>query len=147
MSGKTLVVLGYGDIGRAVAQRAVAFDMHIIGIKRRVEASSDEYASEIYPISELHSVLPRADYLAMALPLVADTINLIGAAELAMMPKTSFLINLGRGDSLDEDALNEALRADTIAGAALDVFKKEPLPDTSPLWTAPNCLISPHNAD
>jgi phosphoglycerate dehydrogenase-like enzyme len=147
MSGKTLLIIGYGSIGQAVAKRASAFEMNIIGIKRRVTQTSDEYANEIHPMSELHSLLPRSDYVVMALPLVQDTMNVISATELQLMKPSSILINLGRGDSLNEDDVATALSNGQIAGAALDVFKTEPLPEESKLWTCPNLLLSPHNAD
>jgi len=140
----TLVILGYGSIGRYVAKLAKAFEMRIIGIKQTA-SEPDEYAEEIVEISKLCEFLPQADYLVMALPQHSLTENIIGAKELSLMKNNAVLINVGRGNNLDEDALIHALNARTIRGAALDVFKNEPLSADSRLWEAPNLLLSPHN--
>ena len=142
-----LLIVGYGDIGMSIAKQAKAFDMKIIGIKRRVDNPSDEYASEIHPVTQLDSLLPSADFVAMVLPGVQDTTNIFRHDQLSLMKPTAHIINIGRGNCIDEESLVTALNAGTIGGAALDVFATEPLPEDSGLWMAPNLLISPHNAD
>lgn len=128
----TLLILGYGSIGRDVARIAKTFGMHVIGVKRNQE-SSDEFTDTIIGICELNEFLPQADFLIMALPNHPSVLNIVSTPELNLLKPSSILINVGRGNSLDEDALLEALNTKKIAGAALDVFKIEPILKTSPL--------------
>ena len=144
---KTLCVLGYGSIGRSVAKACkAAFGMKVIGI-RRSGVLTDEYADEMYRPHDLMSVLPSADFLVMALPAHPETNNLIGEEQISHMKSSAVIINVGRGSTLDEDALADALKEHRLLGAALDVFKTEPIPSDSKLWECPRLLISPHNAD
>ncbi|MCB0322789.1 MAG: D-2-hydroxyacid dehydrogenase [Bdellovibrionales bacterium] len=147
LKGKTLVIYGYGSIGRAIAKRAHAFDMHIVACRRSVPQSADEYASSFVAPAEICSALAQADYLAVATPLTQETRGAIGAEELAALPQHAVVINVGRGDVIDETALVDALRDKRLLGAALDVFSCEPLPSTSPFFTLGNVLLSPHSAD
>ncbi|CAG9330584.1 unnamed protein product [Blepharisma stoltei] len=140
----TLVILGYGSIGRYVAKLAKVFGMRIIGIKQTA-SEPDEYAEEIVEISRLHEFLPQADFFVMALPKHSLTVDIIGAKELSLLKNSAVLINVGRGINLDEGALIQALYTRTIRGAALDVFKNEPLSADSRLWDTPNILLTPHN--
>jgi phosphoglycerate dehydrogenase-like enzyme len=144
--GRTLGILGYGDIGRAIAERAKALGMRILAMRRR-SASPDSLVDEAFAPEQRLALIAGSDYVALALPLTADTRGLFGAPELAAMKPSAVLINVGRGPTLDEPALVSALQAGRIRGAALDVFVDEPLPAASPLWGFDNVLLSPHTAD
>lgn len=146
IAGATLGLIGLGSIGRRVAQMASSLGMRVIGVREHVEKGSPEGVETVFPPSKLDEVLKQSDYVVVAAPLVEATRGLINAARLAVMKPEAFLINVGRGPQVDEVALVEALRARQIAGAALDVFEKEPLPADSPLWGEENLLITPHTA-
>src|SRR6266404_4532012 len=133
---KVLLIAGYGSIGREVAKRARAFDMRVWGVTRSGEGDRT-HAEKIFPAAKLHEALPEADYVLIAAPETAETRHLIGAAEIGKMK---------RGALLDEAALVRALESGALGGAALDVAKLEPLPAESPLWKAPNLLITPHTS-
>ncbi len=148
LAGRTLAVLGVGRVGAAVARLGKALGMTVLGVKRTV-AGSDPGAvgcDELYGPDQLGEVLPRAEFLVIITPHTPATDRLIGAAELAQLPQGAVLINIGRGQVIDEAALIDALRAGRLGGAALDVFENEPLPADSPLWDMPNVLVSPHSA-
>jgi phosphoglycerate dehydrogenase-like enzyme len=121
--------------------------MIVIGIKRSVAGAdlAALHVDELYAPEELRKVLPRAEYLALVAPHTDETDKLLGAAELALLPRGAFFINIGRGATVDEPALIEALRSGHLGGAALDVFAEEPLAPDSPLWSMPNVLVSPHS--
>jgi phosphoglycerate dehydrogenase-like enzyme len=148
LAGKTLGVLGYGRIGQAVAVRARAFEMRVLAV-RRDAARGDRHAVVRGP-EALDDVLARADYLALTLPLTPATRGLLGARELGLMQSTAVLVNISRGDIVDEDALYAALAARRIAGAALDVWYRYPtgagatLPARRPFHELPNVLMTPH---
>jgi phosphoglycerate dehydrogenase-like enzyme len=146
ISGATLGLIGLGSIGRRVARMASALGMRVIGVREHVEKGRPEGVEAVFPPSALDKVLKQSDYVVMAAPLLAETRGLINAARLAVMKPEAYLINVGRGPQVDAAALVEALRSRRIAGAALDVFEKEPLPPDSPLWDAENLLITPHAA-
>jgi phosphoglycerate dehydrogenase-like enzyme len=147
ISGKRLGVLGYGSIGKDVAKAAkLGLGMQIVAIKR-TDTGPQEYADECHLYSSLNEVLPTLDFLVMVLPSTAETADLIGEPQIRLMKPTAVLVNIGRGDSLDEVALSTALHEGRLLGAALDVFKTEPLPEDHFLWRTPRLLISPHNAD
>jgi phosphoglycerate dehydrogenase-like enzyme len=143
LGGKTLLIVGYGSIGRELAARAKAFGMHIIGVTRSGKGDLT-HVDKIVPISALDEHLPGADYVVIAAPETLETRRLIGSRQIALMKKASCLINVARGSLLDEDALLRALESGSLGGAALDVTGIEPLPSESPLWKAPNLLITPH---
>jgi phosphoglycerate dehydrogenase-like enzyme len=147
VKGRTLGIVGYGDIGHAAARRARAFDMKVIGLRRRPQPERDELADEVWSLERRLELMQRADYVLVATPLTPETKALVGAAEIAAMKPTGVLINVGRGPCLDEAALVGALEAGRIRGAALDVFEKEPLPEGHPLYRLDNVLLSPHCAD
>lgn len=148
ITGKTLGVVGYGEIGRAAAVRAHALGMKVHTIRRRPElSSSDPIVSKSYSIADRAALLAESDYVLLAAPLTAETKGLIAAPELAAMKPSAVLINLGRGPVVDEAALIHALSTHQIRGAALDVFDVEPLPPAHPFWTMENVLVSPHCAD
>lgn len=148
LAGRTLGIVGYGDIGRAVAEKARAFDMRVVALRRRPEASAgDPLAAEVLPLDRRLDLMRRADDVVIATPLTPETRGLIGRAEIAAMKPTATLVNLGRGPVIDEDALVEALEGGRIKGAALDVFATEPLPAGHPFYRLENVLLSPHCAD
>jgi phosphoglycerate dehydrogenase-like enzyme len=146
ITGATLGLIGVGSIGRRVAQMASAFGMRVIAVREHVEKGKPEGVETVFPPSALDELLNQSDYVVLAAPLIAATQGLINADRLAIMKTDACLINVGRGAQVDEAALAEALRSRRIAGAALDVFDREPLPADSPLWELDNLLITPHTA-
>ena len=139
---KTVGILGIGVIAEALAPKCKAMGMTVVGITSspRKIAGFDR----VHPIGELLAVLPGLDYLVLLTPYSPATHHMIDAKVFAAMKPTAYLVNLARGGVVDEDALIEALRSKTIAGAALDVFNQEPLPPDNPLWTFPNVIITTH---
>jgi phosphoglycerate dehydrogenase-like enzyme len=146
IAGATLGLVGVGSIGRRVAQMASALGMRVIVLREHVEKGSPEGVEAVFPPPAINEVLKQSDYIVLAAPLIAATQGLINADRLAVMKPEACLINVGRGAQVDEAALVEALRTGRIAGAALDVFEREPLPSDSPLWSVENLLITPHTA-
>jgi phosphoglycerate dehydrogenase-like enzyme len=145
LNGKVLLIVGFGSIGRELAKRAKAFDMRVWGITRSGEGDRT-HAEKIVAAAKLDEVLPEADYVVIAAPETSETKHLIGAAQIARMKRGARLINVGRGWLLDETALIQALESGALGGAAIDVAENEPLPAESPLWKAPNLLITPHTS-
>jgi len=146
IAGATVGLIGVGSIGRRVAQMASALGMRVIAVREHVEKENPEGVQEVFAPSAIDQMLKQSDYVVLAAPLVAATTGLINADRLAAMKPDAYLINVGRGAQVDEAALVEALRTRRIAGAALDVFEREPLPPESPLWGLDNLLITPHTA-
>jgi phosphoglycerate dehydrogenase-like enzyme len=144
LGGKTLVVVGLGQIGGRVAELARAFEMRVVGLRRDPAAGGP--ADEVRPMRDLQSVLPEADYVVLSCPLTPETENLIDGAALALMKPSSHLVNVARGRVVDETALIAALEERRIAGAGLDVTVEEPLPAKSPLWAMEQVLVTPHTA-
>lgn len=145
MHGATALIAGVGTIGAAAARILHdGFGMHVIGLNSdgRPVDGCDETAS----LAALRDHLPLADYVALCLPLTEATKGCIGKAELALMKPTAYLVNIARGGLIDQSALVDALYAGRLAGAGLDVFEKEPLPEDDPLWDAPNVILTPHVA-
>ncbi len=146
--GQTLGLVGYGDIGRAVATRAHAFGMKVVALRRRPElAGDDPHVSEVFAPGRKHEMLSQSDYLVIVTPLTPETRGMIAAPEFTAMKPSAVLINIARGPVVDEMALVSALREQRIRGAALDVFDIEPLPAGHPFYTLDNVLLSPHSAD
>jgi D-3-phosphoglycerate dehydrogenase len=138
-----MVIVGVGRIGSEMARRARAFAMHVIGFDPYVgPARFEELGIEFVP--RLQDALERADVLTLHVPLNDETMGMIGAPELARMPRHGFVLNLARGGVVVEEALSEALRAGRLGGAALDVYDAEPLPAEHPLRTVPNLVLTPH---
>ena len=140
--GKTAVIVGVGVIGIATAKLLKAFEMHVVGVTRTPRAI--EGFDEIMPTDQLKEAAARADYLINILPATKDNLLLFDRAIFAAMKSTAYYISAGRGQTVDEPALVEALRERRIAGAGLDVFQTEPLPPDSPFWDLPNAFILPH---
>jgi phosphoglycerate dehydrogenase-like enzyme len=145
LGGKTLLIVGLGQIGGRLARLAKAFDMAVIGIRRDPRAGRGD-ADAVHAMSDLAALLPRADVVALTCPLTAETEKLIDAAALARMKPSACLVNAARGRVVDEPALIAALARRQIMGAALDVTVEEPLPPESPLWAMDHVLITPHTA-
>ncbi|WP_236700341.1 D-2-hydroxyacid dehydrogenase [Allosalinactinospora lopnorensis] len=150
VGGRHALVIGTGPIGRAIARQLSAIGMSVEGAGRTARASDTDFGAVVQAsldagaAPDLGDALPRADYVVVAAPLTAATRGLVGAEALSRMKPTARLINVARGQLVVEDDLVEALREGTIAGAALDVFESEPLPETSPLWDLPGVIVSPH---
>lgn len=146
--GKVMGIVGYGDIGHAVAARARDFGMRVLAVRRRPQLSqTDPYAEEVLPVERLAELVARSDYVVVATPLTPDTRGLIGEPEIRAMKPSAVLINIGRGPTVVEEALIRALEENRIRGAALDVFDQEPLPAGHPFYRLENVLLSPHCAD
>ena len=143
LQGKILGIIGLGLIGIEVAKKAKDFGMKVIAVKNR-PGRAPRNVDEIYAKWELNQVLKQSDFIFLSVPLTKETHHLIGKNELGQMKKTAFLINTARGPVVDEKALVDALKKKKIAGAGLDVFEKEPLPESSELWNLDNVIITPH---
>ncbi|MDF7640971.1 D-2-hydroxyacid dehydrogenase [Bifidobacterium sp. ESL0784] len=143
--GATALVIGTGDIGSHFAGLAKGAGMHTVGVRRSANKPVDGI-DEMHGFDELDELLPQADVVALSLPRAADTHHLIDARRLAMLKKDAIVINGGRGDAVDDDALAEALNRKEIRGAGVDVFETEPLPASHPLWDEPRCIMTPHVA-
>lgn len=154
--GKTLGIVGYGSIGRQVAQLAGVLGMRVVAMQRGADHRDRGFSlpgvgdpdgtlpDRYYPPEQLHGMLAESDVVLVAVPLTAATRGMIDEPALRAMKPTAFLINIARGDVCDESALVRALETNQIGGAALDVFHQEPLPSSHPLWHLANCIVSPH---
>lgn len=137
------LVIGMGDIGSEFARKMKALGSYTIGVKR-TPGEKPEWLDELYTIEKLDMLLPRADIVALSLPQTPATFHMMDERRLSLMKSASFLINVGRGNTVDTDALVKALRQGSLGGAALDVTDPEPLPEDHPLWSIPNAVITPH---
>ena len=145
LSGKVLLIVGFGSIGRELAKRASAFEMRVWGVTRSGKSES-AHAEKIFAAAQLADALPHADHVVIAAPETTETRHLMGAEQIGRMKRGARLINVGRGSLLDESALIRALESGALCGAALDVTSVEPLPGNQPLWKAPNLFITPHTS-
>ena len=141
--GSTALIVGLGDIGGEFAKRIKALGGYTIGV-RRTDLSKPEYLDEIHLTDELDRLLPRADIVALSLPSTPQTYHIIDAQRLSLMKEDAVLVNVGRGNAIDTDALCETLSSGKLLGAALDVTDPEPLPPEHPLWSARGAHITPH---
>ncbi|MCD8509126.1 MAG: D-2-hydroxyacid dehydrogenase [Bacillus sp. (in: Bacteria)] len=141
---KTIGVIGVGAIGKETAKIAKAFGMKVLGIRNSGEP--EEYVDEMYTSEHLNDILPRCDYVVVTLPLTKETRHMFTREQFQLMKESAFFINIGRGEIADEAALTQALVQEDIAGAGLDVFETEPLPENSILWELDNVIITPHTA-
>ena len=145
LKGKTVGIIGFGSLGMAIAKKAKAFDMKVIATRRlQKKVEHKKTVDELIPISKLSHLLKNSDFVVVACPLTPITIGMIGKRELSTMKSSAIIINIARGEIINEAALIKALQNKTIAGAALDVFQKEPLPKESPLFALDNVFLSPH---
>ena len=145
LNGQVLLIVGYGSIGQELAKRARAFEMRVWGVTRSGKGDA-AYAEKILPVAQLDEGLAHADYIVVAAPETRETQQLMNASRITKMKRGARLINVARGSLLDEVALVRALEKGALGGAALDVTGTEPLPPESPLWKAPNLLITPHTS-
>lgn len=147
LEGKTLGVLGLGGIGAEVARLGKAFRMRVLANRRSATRQSNvDNVDEMFPRENLHQLLPECDFVVVALPLTNETRHYLGAPEFAVMKSTAFVVNVGRGEIIDEAALVSALQRGSIGGAGMDVFEVEPLAEDSGLWRLPNVQITTHVA-
>ena len=144
LTNKTLLILGYGGIGKEVAKLGKAFGMNVVGIRRNPQPC--EFANEVLSMDRIEEYLPVADFMVLALPNSEDTNDLVDKYLLEKLNNLAMLINVGRGNAIKEGDLAEALNSGTISAAALDTTKNEPLEKSSALWTAKNCFISAHDS-
>ena len=143
VEGRTMGIVGLGSIGSEVARLAQHFGIRVIGMRRTPRGDEP---CETWPTSRLHELLPLVDDLVLTAPLTDETHEIIGARELALLRPGAHLVNIGRGQLIDEPALIAALQSGHLGGAALDVFVVEPLPADNPLWDLPNVIVTPHSA-
>ena len=144
LTNKTLLILGYGGIGKEVAKLGKAFGMNVVGIRRNPQPC--EFADEVLTMDRLEEYLPITDFVVLALPNSKDTNDLVDKYFLEKLNNLAMLINVGRGNAIKEEDLAEALNSGVISAAALDTTKNEPLEKSSALWTAKNCFISAHDS-
>ena len=148
LGDQTLGIIGLGSIGRRIAQLGKTFGMHVLAMRRTQHTFSqppdDVDVDRYYPLEQLHEMLHECDYVVLSVPLTRETEHLIGEAELHAMRSHAYLINVARGQVVDEQALIRALQGRWIAGAGLDVVEKEPLAAHSPLYSLPNVILTPH---
>jgi phosphoglycerate dehydrogenase-like enzyme len=149
VSGQIVGIVGYGDIGRAIAARVRPLGMSVLAVKRHASNSgaADPLVEMTYTPGHRIEMISRCDYVVVAAPLTAETRGMIGTPEFAAMKSTAVVINVGRGPIIDEQAMLSALNTGRIKGAALDVFDQEPLPQGHPFYKLENLLLSPHCAD
>jgi len=145
LRGQTVVIVGLGQIGLEIARLARALGLKVIGV-RRSPRRADDPVDELHAPAALRGLLARCDWLIIACPLTPETRGLVDAAAIAALPKGARVINVARGEIVDELALTSALESGHLAGAYLDVFETEPLPSASPLWNLQNVLVTPHNS-
>jgi phosphoglycerate dehydrogenase-like enzyme len=144
--GTRALVVGWGGVGRGIARRLAALGVRVEGMRRRSHGNSldDESGFVVWGPTTWRGTLPVTDSLILALPLTRETYHLVGAKELAALPPHALVVNVGRGGTLDDEALLEALRAGRLAGAGLDVLESEPPPPDHQAWSEPRLLLTPH---
>ena len=142
----SVLCVGLGDTGSHFATLAAALGARTAGVRRRAGGVCPPGVERVYGTDELDEALPRYDVVALSMPETPATVHIIDRRRLALMKEGSFLLNVGRGSAIDQDALLDMLRSGHIAGCGLDVTTPEPLPEDHPLWREPNALITPHIA-
>jgi phosphoglycerate dehydrogenase-like enzyme len=143
--GSTIGIVGYGQIGRAIAQRASGFEVQTLAVDV-YPGGGDRFVETVWPVDRLHDMLAMTDVLMVAAPLTRETHHMLGAKEFAAMPPGSIVVAVSRGGVIDEPALADALQSGHLYGAGLDVAETEPLPQESPFWEMPNVLLTHHLA-
>lgn len=144
VAGERACVIGLGSLGRGIVDRLTGLGLDVVGVRRT--PTPEPGVERVYPVGQLHEAVSDARFVVAAVPLTADTRGMLDANVFESMRPDAYLINVARGDVVVQSELIEALREDTIAGAALDVFETEPLPDSSPLWEMDEVIVSPHCA-
>jgi len=143
IAGSRVLVLGMGDIGSSFAERMHALGATVVGV-RRSAAETPSYCEAVYPVEQLDEILPQFDIIGMSMPETPETIGMMNEKRFALMKDGVYIVNVGRGSAIDQDALLGALRSGKVKGASLDVTTPEPLPADHPLWKEPRCVITPH---
>lgn len=146
LSGRTLGLIGVGTIGSAIASRARAFGMRVVALRRRHGHGEVPAVDEMFGPGQTDAFLRQTHVLVIAAPLTPHTLGLIGAEQIARLPKGAVIVNVGRARIVDTDALIAALHSGHLGGASLDVYPQEPLPPDHPLWTCPNVILTPHTS-
>jgi D-2-hydroxyacid dehydrogenase (NADP+) len=146
LSGRTLGLIGVGTIGSEIASRARAFGMRVVALRRRRGHSEVPAVDEVFGSDQLDLFLKQTNVLVIAAPLTPQTLGLIGAEQIALLPQGAVIVNVGRAKIIDTDALIAALHSGHLAGASLDVYPQEPLPPEHPLWACPNVILTPHTS-
>jgi phosphoglycerate dehydrogenase-like enzyme len=146
LAGRTIAIIGVGTLGQAIASRARAFGMHVMGVRRNPERGVPEGFDDVVGPADRDRLLALADVVVMAAPLTSETTRLLDADAIARLKPGAVVINVARGQLIDEQALAAALASGHLGGAALDVFATEPLPADSPFWSLPNVIVTPHNS-
>lgn len=146
VAGSRMTLLGLGRVGSRIAELSAAFGIEVTGYRRTPGGEPPPHVARLVDAEGLDAALPHTDLLVIVLPDTPETRGLVDRRRLELLPPTAVVVNIGRGSTLDEAALTELLSTGRILGAALDVFAEEPLPDSSPLWTLPNVIVSPHSA-
>jgi phosphoglycerate dehydrogenase-like enzyme len=146
IEGTQMGIIGLGTIGGAVARRAAALGMHVVGVRRRVDQGKPVGVEDVVGPDALDDVIASSDVLVLAAPWTGATDRLIDERAIARMKRGAIVINIARGQLVCETSLARALSEGRLCGAALDVFNDEPLPPSSPLWSAPNVIITPHTS-
>jgi phosphoglycerate dehydrogenase-like enzyme len=141
---ETVLIIGLGNIGRRIAKLCKAFDMNVIGTKKNLEQV--EYVDMVFPSGNIRDHLPEADYIVVAAPITSETLNMLSEPEFKVMADKAYLINIGRGEIIHEPSLVKALKNRWIAGAYIDCFTVEPLPEHHELWGMDNVFIVPHDS-
>lgn len=144
LNGKTASIIGFGSVGQAVAKRLSAFEVHVIAVD--VEKLESDLCDEAYAIDDLDIVLAKSDIVILSIPLTQETRHIIDAGRISCMREQSVLVNVSRGEIIDESALLEAVKHQKFLGIALDVFEEEPLSSNNPLWSLDRVIITPHNS-
>ena len=142
--GKTVTILGCGSVGTECAKRFQVFGCRVIGVD--LYPREDEHYEQIHPLSKLEELLPQTDILLLTVPLTRETLYLMDHHRLSLMKPSAILVNISRGQVLDEFALCDAIQTHRLSGAVLDVFEQEPLDPDSPLWNAEKIILTPHNS-
>ena len=148
LPGQTVLVYGMGSIGAEFARLSKALGMHVIGVRRtpQLARKANDPVDEMHTPDQIDKLLPRAQWLMLCSPLTSETRKLMNAQRLALLPRGAHVLNVSRGEVIDEAAMIESLKGGHLAGAYLDVFEQEPLPAESALWDLPNVIITPHNS-